>query len=118
AHAVPAGDALLTGHVGQGLLGAGLQLLASHAKQLRRRPAIRPLRAQAREGWASTLKRSPREPSLVSQTPGAPFLGEFQAHESRTYRLVGISPGNLSRSPRQHGPPQSPNSPERALSPG
>src|SRR5262249_25046187 len=54
AHAVPAGDALLAGHVRQGLPSAGLQLIAGHAKQLRHLPG------------AGALKKGPREPSLES----------------------------------------------------
>src|SRR5438067_2814336 len=49
-------------------------------------PTFAPRALRQGRGGASTLKRSPREPSLVSQTPGAPFLGEFQAHELR--RLI------------------------------
>jgi hypothetical protein len=85
AHAMPAGDTVLAGQVRQGLLGAGLQLIASHAKLLRRPPDM------------SRQKVLTGAVPGSSQTPGVPFLGELRLTSMPFDRRHGPSPGAFAR---------------------
>ena len=79
-HAMPAGDALPAGQGDQGFFGAGLQLLASHAKPLPRLPDRGALKVS---GVEPSLQATSRRSVPGSVTASDPRVSVLASHPAR-----------------------------------